>query len=40
MTPASGNYDAAYAADIDFEQMRKQSIAKLTPYENAHFWSL
>lgn len=33
MTPASGNYDAAYAADIDFEQMRKQSIAKLTPYE-------
>ena len=33
MTPASGNYDAAYAADIDFEQMRKQSIVKLTPYE-------
>lgn len=33
MTPSAGNYDSAYAADIDFEQMRKNSIASLTPYE-------
>lgn len=33
MTPSSGNYDAAYVADIDFDQMRKNCIAGLIPYE-------
>lgn len=35
MTEMTNNYDSALAADVDFEEMRRQLISQLTPYEHA-----
>lgn len=35
MTKMTQNYDAAYAADIDFDAMRKKQFANIQPYRDA-----